>query len=85
MKQAREADWLDRQSITSFGPLRPFPDDFFIWRIALTARIDGVEMCTAERGDGSCTFCKYRQRHYGGAAGTVTALNALGVKRNSRE
>lgn len=69
VKLAREADALDRQCVASFGPRRPFPDDFFIWGIVLKARINGMELlANPENDDASaeaCAFCKYRHRHYG--------------------
>ena len=88
VKLAREADRLDRQSIRSFGPRRPFADDFFIWSIVQKARINGVQLCTNPEGDDgsaeACTFCEYRHRHYGASADDVTARHALDPRRSAR-
>jgi hypothetical protein len=83
VKLAREMDALDRQCVASFGPRRPLPDDFFIWRILQTARINGIELCpTVSLDDLSaevCTFCEYRLPRYDGATkGTsLTRSNAM--------
>jgi hypothetical protein len=83
VRQAREADWLDRQSIANVGPRRPFSDDFFIWRIAQMARANGFELLASpKQDDGSaeaCTFCKYRHRHYGSGSN-----HSLASKRSNR-
>jgi hypothetical protein len=83
VKLAREADHFDGQSVASFGPRHLFSDDFFIWRILQTARINGIELCpTVSLDDLSaavCTFCEYRLRRYDGATkGTsLTRSNAM--------
>ena len=63
VREARETDRLEQESMASVAPRRPWPDDFFPWLIALRLRVDGVELCTiSEQSHGSpevCGSCKY--------------------------
>jgi hypothetical protein len=87
VKLARETDALDRQCVASFGPRRPFPDDFFIWRILQTARIHGIDLCAIvnldDRSAEVCTFCGYRLRRYDAATNDMS-LSRSNATRSPR-
>jgi hypothetical protein len=78
VREAREVDRFDRERASKHAPVHPWADDSFGWLIALTLRIDGIELCATPRLGGELaevrSFCKYRRRRYGGSAERPHAL-----------